>query len=326
MAAQMLCAYYDRSCDSLKLFEDLDIANDPSFEKHLNKYPVIYLDMTRFVTRYKNKTVDITQKIDAELRADIGRSFPDVHHEEDDDLMALLIRITIQYSRQFIFIIDDWDAISRAFPADTQALDHYISWLRRMFKSSDAMRVFAGVYITGILPVKKYKTESGLNNFREYSMLDPIDTGSYFGFTKNEVKMLADRHNTEYNELEQWYDGYQIGDGSSVFNPNSVMSALRSQRCRNFWAATGTYEELSDYINMNYSGLKEDIVQMLSGVRCFVDPTGFHNDISHIKSKDDVLTLLIHLGYLSYDWRHSECYIPNREAADEILKAVNACN
>ena len=324
MAAEMLCAYYDQSCDSRDLFADLEIASNPSFEKHLNKYPVIYLDMTSFVTRFK--TDDIVRKIDAELRADIGRAFPDTEQEEGDDLMALLIRIAIERKQQFIFIIDEWDAICREFPTGSEAMDRYVGWLRRMFKSAEAMRVFAGVYMTGILPIKKYKTESALNNFQEYSMVEPIDMASYFGFTKAEVKMLADKHHADYDELEKWYDGYQIGDEPSVFNPNSVMSALRSRRCRSFWASTGAYDAVSGYIQMNYEGLKDDIVQMLAGGRCFVDPTGFQNDMSVIHSRDDVLTVLIHLGYLSYDWRRSECYIPNREVAGEMVNAVKASN
>ena len=121
--------------------------------------------MTSFVTRFK--TDDIVQKIDAELRADIGRSFPNVGQEEGDDLMALLIRIAIECNQQFFFIIDEWDAICREFPPGSEAMDSYVNWLRRMFKSADAMRVFAGVYMTGILPIKKYKTESALNNFQE---------------------------------------------------------------------------------------------------------------------------------------------------------------
>ena len=63
---------------------------------------------------------------------------------------------------------------------------------------------------------------------------------------------------------------------------------------------------------------------MLGGGRVSVDPTGFQNDISVIHSKDDVLTLLIHLGYLSFDWREEECYIPNLEVAKEMENAVKA--
>jgi len=324
MAAKMLCAYYDQSCDSRALFADLRIAGDPTFEKHLNKYPVIYLDLTSFVTRYK--TDDIVQKMDAELRKDISAAYPDVSQEADDDLMALLMRIAARHGQQFFFIIDEWDAICREFAPGSEAMDSYVSWLRRMFKSAEASRVFAGVYMTGILPVKKYKTESALNNFQEYSMVEPIDMGSFFGFTKDEVKALAEKHQMDFDELEKWYDGYQIGDTLSMFNPNSVMSALRSRRCRSFWASTGAYDAVARYIQMNYEGLKDDVIEMLAGGRCYVDPTGFQNDMSVIRSKDDVLTVLIHLGYLSYDWRESECYIPNREVAGEMVNAVEDNN
>jgi hypothetical protein len=205
-------------------------------------------------------------------------------------------------------------------------MDEYVSWLRRMFKGSNSPQVFAGVYMTGILPIKKYKTESALNNFIEYSMVEPVDMAPYFGFTKNEVIALAERHNMDFDELEKWYDGYQIGDEQSIFNPNSVMQALRSRRCRSFWASTGAYDAVAHYIQMNYEGLKDDVVRMLAGGRCKVNPTKFQNDMSIIRSKDDVFTVLIHLGYLSYDWQKNECYIPNKEVAGEMVNAVEANN
>ena len=205
MAAKMLCAYYDQSCDSRQLFEDLQIASDPQFEKHLNKYPVIYLDVTSFVTRFKDDT--ILQHINDEMKADIHEAYPDVPVKDDDDLMALLIRINAKTGEPFIFIIDEWDAICREFKPGTTAMDAYVNWLRRMFKDYAANRVFAGVYMTGILPVKKYKTESALNNFIEYSMVEPRRMSQFFGFTKNEVKSLAEKHQMEFEELLQWYDG-----------------------------------------------------------------------------------------------------------------------
>ena len=324
VAAKMLCAYYDQSCDSRSLFSDLEIASDPSFEKHLNKYPVIFLDLTNFTTRFKDDS--IMEHVQKELIADIHKAFSDIPVIEGDDLMAYLIRVTESTQQPFIFIIDEWDAICREFKVGTHAMDEFVSWLRRMFKGSNSPQVFAGVYMTGILPIKKYKTESALNNFIEYSMVEPVDMAPYFGFTKEEVKALAERHRMDFDELEKWYDGYQIGDEHSIFNPNSVMQALRSRRCRSFWAATGSYDAVSHYISMNYEGLKDDVVRMLSGERCAVEPTGFQNDMSIIHSKDDVLTVLIHLGYLSYDWKESECYIPNREVAGEMVNAVKMNN
>ena len=322
MAAEMLCAYYDHSCDSRALFSDLEIAGDPSFEQHLNKYPVIYLDMTAFVTRFRDE--GIVARIQQELTKDILEAYPQVRVDEEDDLMKVLIRITAETKQQFVMIIDEWDAICREFPAGTSAMDEYVNWLRRMFKEVNANSVFACVYMTGILPIKKYKTESALNNFTEYSMVEPRKMAQYFGFTKEEVKALACKYDMDYADLEKWYDGYQIGDEQSIFNPNSVMQAVDAGRCRSFWASTGAYDSVANYIQMNFGGLKDDVIRMLAGERVKVDPTKFQNDMSVVNSKDDVLTVLIHLGYLSYNWRKNECYLPNREVAGEMVNAVEA--
>ena len=289
MAAKMLYAYYDLSCDSRSLFADLQIAHDPSFEKHLNKYPAIYLDMTDFVSRYKDD--GIVDKIDATLLADISKAYPDVPVAEGDCLMDYLLRVSEAKQQSFVFIIDEWDAICREFASGTKAMD-----------------------------------ESALNNFVEYSMVEPVDMAHFYGFTNTEVRLLAEKHGLDYEELEKWYDGYQIGDESSIFNPNSVMMAIKSRRCRSFWASTGAYDAVARYIQMNYEGLRDDIIQMLAGGRCKVNPTKFQNDMSIIRSKDDVLTVLIHLGYLSYSWQKSECYIPNKEVAGEMVNAVEDNN
>ena len=178
--------------------------------------------------------------------------------------------------------------------------------------------------MTGILPVKKYKTESAMNNFIEYSMVDPGDMAPFFGFTKTEVEELAQKHHADFDELGKWYDGYQIGGEKSMFNPNSVMQALQKKWCTSYWAGTGAYDAVANYINMNFDGLKDDIINMIGSGRSKVDPTGFQNDMSLIRSKDDVLTVLIHLGYLSYDRTKQVCYIPNREVAGEMINAVKS--
>ena len=320
MAAKMLCAYYDHSCDSRSLFADLEIANDPSFEKHLNKYAVIYLDMTEFVTRFHDE--DIVGQLDNALMADVLEAYPGTQTREGDDLMNCLIRIMEATGEQFVFIIDEWDAICREFKPGTHAMDRYVNWLRRMFKGVNANRVFAGVYMTGILPVKKYKTESALNNFIEYSMVDPRKMAKYFGFTRDEVKALSQKHGVDFDELEKWYDGYQIGREPSMFNPNSVMQAVNNDWCKSYWASTGAFDAVANYIQMNFEGLKDNIIYMLAGGRCKVSTSGFQNDMSIVRTRDDALTVLIHLGYLSFDWRTNECYIPNKEVSDEMENAV----
>ena len=178
--------------------------------------------------------------------------------------------------------------------------------------------------MTGIFPIKKYNTQSGLNNFVEYSMVQPVGMAKYFGFTKDEVRTLAEKYCMDFDDLENWYDGYQIGDERSIFNPNSVMMELQSHYCSSFWSATGSFGVVADYIGMNYDGLKDDIIAMLAGGRCKVNTSHFGNDMRDIRSKDDVLTVLIHLGYLTYNWRKDECYIPNRKVAEEMVNAVEA--
>ena len=320
MAAEMLAAYYDKSCDSRELFADLMIASDPSFERHLNKYPVISIDMGGFVSRYRHD--DLMANLKRELREDILDAYPNVTVKDTDDLLGILMRIAAATGEKFIFIIDEWDAVCREFPSESDVMQNYVDWLRRMFKDGAAVKVFSSVYMTGILPIKKYKTQSALNNFIEYSMIDPGDLAPFFGFTKDETKALAQKHNFDFGELEKWYDGYQIGSEPSIFNPNSVMQALRKKWCSSYWAATGAYEAVVHYIKMNFDGLKDDIVCLLSGGRVKVNTTKFQNDMSIIQSKDDVLTVLIHLGYLSYDRNRRECYVPNWEVAGELSNAV----
>lgn len=324
MAAKMLAAYYDCTCDSRELFADLEIAKDPSFEKHLNKYRVIYLDMTDFITKFKDGS--IVRHIDEELKKEVCNTYSEMTFEESYDLMDCLMRIAMATNDRFFFIIDEWDAICREFDPGTEAMESYLNWLRRLFKSVNAMDVFAGAYMTGILPVKKYKTQSAMNNFIEYSMVTPRNMARYFGFTKDEVKSLASKFGMDFDELVKWYDGYQIGGEQSMFNPNSVIQALYSDWCESYWGKTGAYDTVSTYICMNFDGLKDDIIYMLSGGRCKVNPTGFQNDMSIIRTKDDALTVLIHLGYLAYDRRTMECYVPNYEVAGELTHAVETTN
>ena len=223
-------------------------------------------------------------------------------------------------------VIDEWDAICREFDKTPDVMDEYVNLLRRMFKGGNSERVFAGVYMTGILPIKRYKTESALNNFWEYSVISPANLDSFFGFTPSEVAALAENSDVTMEELKEWYDGYSIGKEPSMYNPFSVIQAITKGECENNWSKTGALDAVKDYINMNFEGLKDDIIYMLGGGRCDVETTGFDNDPNKIKSRDDVLTILIHLGYLAYDKKTAQCFVPNKEVSEELGKAVRVCN
>ena len=332
MAAKMLCAYYDKSCDSRELFVGLKAEQDKTFETYLNKYSVLYLDVTSFTARPELR-VNIVRNIQNEMCSELKKSFPDIDYSETTDLMGVLSAIHNATGEKFFFIIDEWDAICREFPGRQKMkgdpetvtptiMDEYVMLLRRLFKTQDSDEVFAGAYLTGILPIKKYNTESALNNFNEYSMIDPAYLAACYGFTEQEVLLLAKRHNVSMENLKLWYDGYSIGREKSIYNPYSVMKALQRGVCKSYWSTTGAYDSVRTYIQMNFEGLKDDIIRMLSGEHVYVNTTKFQNDMSIVRSKNDVLTVLIHLGYLAYDEDFGECYIPNKEVADELLNAV----
>jgi len=323
MAAKMLCAYYDKSCNSRELFVGLKAEKDESFEKYLNKYRVIYVDMTDFTTRYR-KEKDIVNLIQQDIIEDILETFPETKTKERDDLMSILYRISENTNERFVMIIDEWDSIFREMGADDTIVTNYVDLLRRLFKGSGSNTVFAGAYLTGIMPIKKYNTESALNNFEEYSMVDPANLAPCYGFTEDEVMELVKKNNASIDNLKLWYDGYQIGKEKSIYNPYSVMKAIQRGDCKSYWSTTGAYDSVKTYIQMNYDGLKDDIIKMLSGEQVSVITTGFQNDMRVINSKHDVLTALIHLGYLAYDQKTGKCYIPNKEVADEMNNAVKA--
>ena len=324
MAANMLGAYYDKSCDSRALFEGLEITGDTSFDKFLNVFPVIKLDITDFTTKYAGDK-DVVKYIQKTLKDELLEVYPQVECSDGDDLMDVLTRIVASTNEKFIFIIDEWDAICREYDSASGVMDDYVNLLRRLFKGGNSSDVFAGAYMTGILPIKRYNTQSALNNFREYSVVMPGKMDRFFGFVPSEVESLSAKENMSADELRDWYDGYKIGKEPSVYNPYSVMEAISRGFCESFWSSTSAYDSVSTYIGMNYDGLKDDIIYMLSGGRCDVDTTGFENDPAMVKTKDDVLTILIHLGYLAYDWDNKQCYIPNKEVALQMEKAVKAC-
>lgn len=324
MALNMLYAYYDKSCDSHALFDDLEIAKDASYEKYINKFNVIHIDVTSFITEAQNK--DVLDYMIERVIKDIRKAFPNVDFEEEDSLMSILEEIVIETGERFIFLIDEWDALCREYRNQPAKMDRYVNLLRSLFKGGNTDRVFAAVYMTGILPIKHYGVQSALNNFRTYSMVLPEPVESYFGFTQNEVQALCDKHQMDYHQMEQWYNGYRLGTEPKIFNPTSVMTAIDTRMFRNYWPRTESFESIKALINMNFDGVKESLEEMLVGKSVPVAVGSFGNDANEISNRDELFTLLIHYGYLAYDADHKEAYIPNQEIREELLLAVKLGN
>jgi hypothetical protein len=290
-----------------------------SFEEHLNKYDVIYLDMTSFISEadnLKNILADIRTSVIEEVRL----AYPEV--KQSDKISLTLSNVAEATGNKFFIIIDEWDALFREAKNDMELQKEYIGLLRSLFKGALTDKMLIGAYMTGILPIKKYGTQSALTDFKEYSMLEPKRLEEYVGFTEDEVKELCEEYDMDFEEMKRWYDGYSFNHVKSVYSPNSVMEAVLNGEIGNYWTQTETYESLKVYIDMNEDGLKESIVQMLGGAKLRIDVGTFQNDMTSITCRDDVLTLLIHLGYLAYDKIEKLVYIPNEEVRQEFVRAV----
>ncbi len=318
MAADMLTAYYSRGCRSDRLFTGREIESEVSFAFHLNKHNVIRLDVQRFLFDETHLDIFINriqEVVIKELRGVYGNWF----ETDPYGLPGVLEQIYAKTGEKFIFIIDEWDCVFRLAKDRTDSQQKYLNFLRGLFKGSDYTEL---VYMTGILPIKKYGDHSAINIFDEYSMTDSADLSEYFGFTEEEVSDLCIQNRVDFAEVQRWYDGYLL-NGKHIYNPKSVVDVMRRRRIRSYWTGTETYEALKTYIDRNYDGLKETVIKMLGNGQCEINTRKFQNDMTTFKTKDDVLTLLIHLGYLAYDEMKEKAYIPNQEIAQEFLNAID---
>ncbi len=234
-------------------------------------------------------------------------------------LPLMLSKIHENTNEQFIFIIDEWDCIFREYKINKEAQNRYLDFLRNLLKDQPYVNL---AYMTGILPIKKYGTHSVLNMFEEISMVDPELLPEFMGFTKDEVKALCIQYDVNYETMKEWYDGYHITNDISIFSPRSVVSSIIRKQFGNYWTSTETFEALRVYIDMNLDGLKDDVIALLAGEHISVTTSSFQNDMTTFETKDDVLTLLIHLGYLGYNASDHTCYIPNKEVTDAFINSI----
>ena len=317
MAANMLTAYYSRGCNSEEMFSKLKISKADTFEKHLNRYNVIHINMVNFLARSKSID-DMLDYLRKRLIHEIKKENGDVDCFDWNDLISVLDEIFHEKKIPFIFIIDEWDCIFREHQNDTDAQKKYLDFLRNLLKDQSYVAL---AYMTGILPIKKYGKHSALNMFTEVSMTDPREYAEFTGFTESEVEQLCDEYKMPFDETKRWYDGYNLM-GVSAYNPRSVVMSMTGGYFNNYWTSTETYEALRVYIEMNFDGLKDTIIELLAGQKAVIDTTTFSNDMVTFETKDDVLTLLVHLGYLTYDFYTKEVSIPNYEISEQFASTI----
>ena len=326
MAANMLAAYYDRSENTEELFQNLSISKDRSYKENLNQYDVIKINMQEFLSM--SETVEeMLQMLKDYLVSDFKEAFREIQFRDEKNLIQVMKDVFSHTRCPFVILIDEWDCLFREYKQNKEAQKKYLDFLRAWLKDKDYVAL---AYMTGILPIKKYGSHSALNMFTEYSMTNPREMAEYFGFTEVEVKKLCERFHRNFEETRAWYDGYELVtvDGEekicySMYSPKSVVDVMLSGVFDNYWNQTETYEALKSYIKLNFDGLKDAIIRMLAGERVQVNIGTISNDMTSFQGKDDVLTLLIHLGYLNYHWPDKTVTIPNKEVSQEYINAIS---
>lgn len=318
--ADMLVAYYSCGCDSRQIFEETAISQAETFHQHLNQYDVIRLDIQWFLASPES-VESLVERINKSVVTELREHYPDELQSQTVSLAEGMSRIHEATGKKFVVVIDEWDVLIREEAEDAKVQKEYIDFLRTLFKGSHPTEFLHLAYLTGILPIKRVKTQSALNNFYEFSMLSAKTMAQYIGFTEEEVRALCQRYHQDFERVKCWYDGYRLGK-FHVYNPNAVINLMLWGEFQSYWSQTGTYESIIPFINMDFDGLKTAIIQMLSGGTVEVDVNTFRNDMVSFQNKDDVLTLLIHLGYLAYDQVKGIAFIPNEEIRQEFQAAV----
>ena len=324
MAANMLAAYYGASREAKLLFAPLKISKEASYTKHLGNYDVIKINMQEFLSTSVN-IEEMLAALQKRVLKDLHKVYSEYIHE--DSLIWAMADIYAATKRPFVILIDEWDCLFREYSHNLTAQKKYLDFLRSWLKDQPYVAL---AYMTGILPIKKYGTHSALNMFNEYSMTDPGPLAPYFGFTEDEVQDLCALYNMDFYNVQAWYDGYTLrayaGEQNcvySMYSPKSVVEAMLRHKLGTYWNQTETYEALKAYIAMDIADLKKAVITMLAGGQVAVNIGTFANDMTSFQGRDDVLTLLVHLGYLSYDEEKGTVRIPNKEVAQEYFNAVS---
>ena len=328
VTANMLCAYYSKDTDSSFLFDNLKISHDDSYITHLNQYNTIFINVQQFLSNADLNVEKMLSDIESEIKNELRHAFPHIEISDERKLNLVLSDIYNKESTEnmkgFVFIIDEWDCIMREKQRDADGIKMYLDYLRALLKDQSYVAL---AYMTGILPIKKYGSHSALNMFKEYSMTDAGKYAPYIGFTENEVLNLCEKYKIDSNSMKKWYDGYSFENSPHLYNPNSVVCAIDENKFKSYWTQTETFESLRRYIDLNMARLRDEVVKLIAGNEIVVNTSRFHNDMTTFETKDDVLTLLIHLGYLAINpnsdirltsSKQVVARIPNEEIKDEF--------
>lgn len=325
MAAVMLEAYYGKGCDSRNLFTGLKITKDDAFEKHLNQYDVIFLDMMDIYRKIED-SMELVPYITEKVREELEELYPGIILNGLPSLTHALTQINVDTDIRFVFIIDNWDAIFWMDRYNEEAHEEYMRFLSSLFKSSISQCSIKLAYLTGIMPLKRPPgdlSSINLNNFDLFTMTRQSRLSEYIGFTEQEVMELCRNCQKDFEEIKRRYDGYLMRNNLHVYHPRSIMQALFPQNMEDEHYRIDLHELLKEYLLLGLKGIKDAVLQMLSGERYEIYYEDMFGDrLFGFKRPRQLLAAMIQLGCLVCDKDEKEVYIPNEEMRDVFESVV----
>lgn len=317
--ANMVGAFFGKAVDACTLFDTLNISLSEMYRTHLNQHCVVYIDFSRMPQDCSAYAAYIGRISDG-LKRDLEGEYPDIDFGFGKDLWDMFQTVFDKTGQNFLFVMDEWDAIFHKDFISEKDRRNYLEFLRNLLKGQAYVEL---AYMTGILPIAKYSGGSELNMFVEYDMATRIKFGEYFGFLDGEVDQLYETYiSTTLNpritreELTLWYDGYHTAAGDRMYNPRSVVCALTDNQISNYWTGSGPYDEIFYYIRNNIEDVRDDLVMMISGERIDIKLQGYAATDMELYTKDQIYSAMVVYGLLTYE--DGAVSVPNRELMDKF--------
>jgi len=316
------------------------------YEENMGKYHTIYIDFSKyhenfnFLSNYLSILEDgIIYELkkyieDDSILNEIEHSI-ELFNMENNKLARFLDCLFTLTEEKFVFVIDEWDYIFSHEKYTVKERNDFLIYLQNLLKGKAYVAL---TYMTGILPIAKRSPGSSLNFFFEYSMIKDDIYCEYFGFTEKEVDALCKINGKlELEEMKKWYNGYSVKD-ENIFNPYSIINALRNNCTGYYWTVTGPFNEIKKNINFNIYGIKDEFLKLITHgkIKIKLDGYGAENKQEQIENekteqnpeinqnesmRNEMYSLMVVYGFLTY--YKDEIRIPNEELFEKFKKIIN---
>jgi hypothetical protein len=318
--ADMIASFFSKECDAKEIFDTLKIAEYEKYQEFIGKFDVISITLNELSRKCKTYEQYI-DRVENRLLKDLMEHYPAAGISEDDAVWDALTSVFLAYdSKQFIFVLDEWDFIFHRDFVTEEDKKNYISFLSNLLKGKAYVSL---AYMTGILPISKYSSGSELNMFFEYTMISEGMYSNYFGFTQSEVDNLYEKFldicpdpQVSQEGLKIWYNGYHTKSGERVYNPRSVVAALVNNNLSSYWTSSGPYDEIFYYVRHNVAAVRDDLARMAAGELIPANVREYAASSMELKTKNEIFSAMVVYGFLSYE--NGYVRIPNKELMDRF--------